>query len=92
MTDRQANFGFYHVLLNTFFILVEKLPTAHESSFGGAKALPSLSGKGAIIQHYEHFYELECNTSSCKWRIMVQKLKKSVNFAVMMYLPPDYIC
>lgn len=90
--SRQVTAEIYDYTKSNAWEEIEKLPTAHESSFGGAKALPSLSGKGAIIQHYEHLYELECNTSSCKWRIMVQKLKKSVNFAVMMYLPPDYIC
>ena len=35
--------------------------TEYETEFGGASALPSLSGKGAYVQHNQHFYELECN-------------------------------
>ena len=75
-----------------FFISVESLPTTHDSTFSGAKALQSLDGNGAILQYQNHFYQLMCNTSSCHWNIMEQNLMKSVSHAVMMYLPPGYTC
>ena len=73
-------------------ISVGSLPTTHDTEFWGARALPSLSGKGAYLQYNEHFYELTCNTSSCAWSIMKQRLAKPVYSAVMMYLPNDYTC
>ena len=73
-------------------ISVGSLPTTHETNFKGARALPSLSGKGAYLQDEEYFYELTCNSSSCDWSIMKQELAKPVRYAVMMYLPNDYTC
>ena len=62
------------------------------SDFYGAKLLPSLSGKGAYLQHGLYFYELKCNSPSCHWTKMEQTLTKSRYHNIMSYLPPDYDC
>ena len=73
-------------------ISVGRLPSQVETSklYVGARALPSLSDNGAYLQHHEFFYELSCDTTSCTWRRMKQKLSKAVRNAVMMYLPPGF--
>ena len=63
-----------------------------EYGFWGATAVISGSRQGAIVQMLEHFYELLCETSGCFWRILPQKLSLGVKYAVMMTLPPDYMC
>ena len=73
-------------------ITVSSLPTTHDSSFRGAKALPSLSGIGVYLQNRKDFYELTCNTASCTWSIMPQELKQEARFAPIMYLPQGYTC
>merc|ERR1711976_936432 len=60
---------------------IGSLPTTHESSFHGARALPSLSGNGAYLQHNQYFYELTCTSASCNWNIMDQTLTNSVKTA-----------
>ena len=77
-------------MINYSFILVGRLPTTYDTTFNGARALPSLGGNSAILQYHEHLYELICNTSSCNWGIMEKKLDEDVTYAVMMYLPPGY--
>ena len=57
-----------------------------------ARALPSVSGNGAYLQARQHFYELICNSTSCNWSIMEQKLTRSTFPDIMSYLPPDYDC
>ena len=73
-------------------ISVGSLPSTYTSSFLGARALPSLSGRGAYLQRDNYFYELKCTTSSCSWNVMDQQLSTSVTTAVMMYLPAEYTC
>jgi hypothetical protein len=46
---------------------IGSLPTTHDSYFGGVRALPSITGNGAYLQHKEILYELNCTTSSCNW-------------------------
>ena len=72
-------------------ISVTGLPTKHvdEYKFYGARAVTSASGKGAIVQHEKHFYELNCEVSGCTWRILPNKLNPGVSQAVMMTLPSD---
>ena len=38
----------------------------------------------------ERFYEVNCEISGCSWSILAQKLDLSVNYGVMMTLPPEY--
>lgn len=62
------------------------------SSTGGPRAVPSLDGKGAILQHGENFFELTCDTSSCTWSVMGQTLDVGRTGGVMMYLPSTFEC
>ena len=73
-------------------ILVAELPTDHVdgNKFSGARAVTSASGKGAIVQHKEHFYELTCEVSGCTWRILPNQLNTGVRKAVMMTLPSNF--
>ena len=59
----------------------------YDNNFEGARALPSVSGYGAYVQHNKYFYELQCNAKSCNWSIMDQQLTTPVVSAAMMYLP-----
>ena len=60
--------------------------------YNGARALPSSSGNGVYLQDGHHFYELNCNSTSCNWSVMEQKLIRSTFPDVMSYLPPNYDC
>ena len=71
---------------------VDDLPTTHDSNFGGARALPSITGNGAYVQYQKYFYELFCSSTACTWTIMEKQLTTEVYTAVMMYLPQDYTC
>ena len=75
-------------------ISVPGLPTDHvnKKKFYGAAAVTSESGHGAIVQNMEYFYELNCNTSGCSWKILPQQLSPGVRHSVMMTLPPNYNC
>ena len=73
-------------------ITVSSLPTTHDTISWGAKALPSLSGNGVILQYLKYFYELTCTTTSCTWSIMTQELKQATRHAPIMYLPQEYTC
>ena len=73
-------------------ILVESLPTTYDSTFNGARALPSVAGNGAYLQYKQYIYELSCTSTSCNWSVMAQKLSNSVTYAVMMNLPDGYTC
>ena len=73
-------------------ISVKSLPTTYDTSFNGARALPSLSGDGAYLQKSQYFYELSCSSFSCSWSKIEQELANPVYGAVMMYLPNDYTC
>ena len=75
-------------------ISVAELPSNHVDEYGfwGATAVISGSRQGVIVQMLEYFYELECETSGCSWRILPQKLSLGVEFAFMMTLPPEYMC
>ena len=76
-----------------FYFPVGRLPRNNGfHDFVGARALPSLSGNGAYLQHNKHFYELVCSTSACTWSIMEKQLKNPVSYATLMYLPHDYTC
>ena len=75
-----------------FMLSVDKLPTDHYSSFLGARAVTSLSGKGAIVQHEEYLYDLSCEVSGCSWSILPGKLEQKVKYAAMMTLPNGYNC
>ena len=80
--------------LSIFLIIpVAELPIDYvdsEKKFFGARAVTSASGQGAIVQMWEHFYEVTCEISICSWSILAQKLDLGVAHAVMMTLPPEY--
>ena len=71
------------------YMSVASLP---DKRYGYARALPSVSGNGAYLQDGTHLYELNCNSTSCNWSIMEQKLTRSTFPNIMSYLPPDYDC
>jgi len=72
---------------------IPDIPSPYSASIkGGPKAVPSLDGKGAFLQHGENFFELTCNTSSCTWSVMEQTLDVGRVGAVMMYLPSVFEC
>ena len=88
-------------VINAIFFLVASVNDTYftndngrrqRSDFYGAKLLPSLSGKGAYLQHGLYFYELKCNSTSCYWTKMEQTLTKARYHDIMSYLPPDYDC
>ena len=85
--------AFHDNLIYDLFLLiisVTGLPKDYANSFWGARAVTSASGKGAIVQHEKHFYELTCEVSGCTWRIMPNQLDPGVRWPVMMTLPSDY--
>merc|ERR1719270_2739098 len=71
---------------------IGSLPSTYTSSFLGARAIPSPSGKGAYLQHWSLLYKLVCTSQSCDWNLIQQSLGTSVYNAVMMHLPPGYTC
>jgi len=77
---------------NSEWTKIANLPTKHETNFQGARAVPSPSGHGVIVQLNEHFYKLQCQVSGCFWSILKQKLKQSVLGAVLFALPEEYNC
>ena len=58
----------------------------------GARALPTLTGDGAILQTTQYVYQLNCNASACNWEKLQKKLSLPVTFAVTMILPEEYTC
>ena len=88
------------MLVHLLIISVAELPTDHVDSnrfwvgkakkFWGAIAVTSASGQGAIIQMWEHFYEVTCEISGCSWSILAQKLDLGVSHGVIMTLLPEY--
>ena len=78
------------LFISKSLILVASIPPIHEDYYEGSRALPSLTGQGAYLQYKEFFYELSCDTYSCNWMLMEQRLSKAVYAAVMMYLPPGF--
>ena len=75
-----------------FCVLVASLPTVYKEEFWGPSAVTSPSGQGVIVQHDEHFYELQCQVDGCSWTILPQKLKQKVQGAVVFTLPGKYTC
>ena len=73
-----------------FAISVDALPTDHDWTFDGAKAVNTPDGQGAIVQHEEHFYQLNCDVGGCSWSILPQKLGVEVRYAVAFNLPSGY--
>ena len=71
-------------------ISVAEIPKNVVSTFKGARAVTSASGQGAIVQIWEHFYEVTCEISGCSWSILAQNLDYGVILPVMMTLPLDY--
>jgi len=71
---------------------IPDIPSPYSPSSDGPRALPSLDGKGAFLQHGENFFELTCDTSSCTWSVMDQTLDVGRNGVVMMYLPSGFEC
>ena len=85
--------NFYHKVFRflkviPFCITVSDLPNT--LTFGGAVALPTLTGDGVIVQHNQYFYLLSCNPSSCSWEILEKELSIPVRNAVTMILPAEY--
>merc|ERR1711935_617663 len=88
----QATAEVYDYTYSNQWQTIGSLPTTHDSSFLGARALPSTTGNGAYLQNKEFLYELSCTTSSCNWSKMTQQLSTLVYSVVMMYLPDSFTC
>ena len=71
-------------------IAVAGLPTIYNTNFGGARAVTSAAGQGAIVQSGKDFYEVTCEISGCSWSVLAQNLDVGVIDAVMMTLPLEY--
>ena len=75
------------------YISVPGLPISDGRAvlFGG-RAVSTVSGKGAIFQFKNKFYELTSDffSSNYHWRILPQKLPIGVLGSIMMTLPDDY--
>ena len=85
-----CTFLFYIQKKTSFFLIVSDLPNS--ITWGGAVALPTLTGDGVILQHEQYFYELICDASTCNWEILEKELGLPVRGAVTMYLPAEYTC
>ena len=78
----------------SYSISVTDLPSKYGDSlfkFNGARAIRSVDGQ-LIVQYYEHLLKLICDASSCSWTKLPLELKKAVDNAVVMSLPPSYVC
>ena len=85
-------YGICNLIINfpLITISVAEIPKNVVSTFTGARAVTSASGQGAIVQIWEHFYEVTCEISGCSWSILAQILDVGVTSAVVMMLPVDY--
>jgi len=73
---------------------ITDLPSQYGDSdgeFWGPRAIKSVDGQ-LIIQYMEHLLKLNCDSSSCSWTKLPLELKKGVRAAVVMSLPPNYVC
>ena len=78
----------------SYSISVTDLPSEYGDSsykFWGARAIKSLDGH-LIVQFNKHLLKLRCDASSCSWTKLPLELKKGVRHAVVMSLPPSYVC
>ena len=78
----------------SYSISVTDLPSQYGDTselFWGARALRSVDGQ-LIVQFMKHLLKLNCDASSCSWIKLPLELKKAVKYAVVMSLPPTYVC
>merc|ERR1719266_806557 len=68
--DYQTTSEIFDYTISNSWEQIGSLPTSQTTSFYGAKALPSLTGDGAILHHRQHLYRLTCSHSSCNWEII----------------------
>ena len=78
---------------SSFFliILVGDIPS-YTGHFDGPRAITSFDGKGAYLQNYDKLFKLSCDSNSCSWSLMSQKLSVGRHGTVLMHLPVDYNC
>ena len=60
--------------------------------FFGGLALPTLTGDGVIVQNTRRFYQLNCDESSCNWKMLEKTLPYQIFKGVAMILPAEYTC
>ena len=78
--------------LNFFLsISVDDIPSSNIGA-DGARAIASSDGKGAYLQAYDKLFKLSCDSNSCSWSLMSQKLSVGRSGPVLMLLPDDYNC
>ena len=77
--------------LNFFLsISVDDIPSSNNAD--GVRAIASSDGKGAYLQAYDKLFKLSCDSNSCSWSLMSQKLSVGRSGPVLMLLPDDYNC
>ena len=82
---------FYFFALNFFLlILVDDIPSYIGGD--GPRAIASFDGKGAYLQYNDKLFKLSCDSNSCSWSLMSQKLSVGRHGTVLMHLPDDYNC
>ena len=72
-------------------ISVDDIPSSNIGG-DGPRAIASSDGKGAYLQAYDKLFKLSCDSNSCSWSLMSQKLSVGRSGPVLMLLPDDYNC
>ena len=77
--------------LNFFLsISVDDIPSSGSSD--GVRAIASSDGKGAYLQAFDKLFKLSCDSNTCSWSLMSQKLSVGRTGPILMLLPDDYNC
>ena len=80
------------ILWLNFFSLISVDDIPSSSGGDGARAIASSDGKGAYLQSFDKLFKLSCDSNSCSWSLMSQKLSVGRSGPVLMLLPDDYNC
>ena len=80
------------ILWLNFFSLISVDDIPSSSGGDGARAIASSDGKGAYLQAYDKLFKLSCDSNTCSWSLMSQKLSVGRSGPVLMLLPDDYNC
>ena len=78
--------------LNFFLLLLVGDIPSYTDNFAGTRAIASFDEKGAYLQNDVFFFKLSCDSNSCSWSLMTQKLSVGRYGTVLMHLPVDYNC
>ena len=97
MCTTKARFTYQYLVTYSSLLLslkVSDLPDNHPTypSYGGARAMPTLTGDGIILQHKQYFYQLNCDQNTCSWEILEEELSEPAHYGATMILPAKYTC